>query len=88
MKPKRVSKGIVLVKVHDPVNMTSDGIYIEEEWKTLPMTGEVIMVGEDVTFCKPGEKVFFERYSSVQTPFDEMIRACKESHILAVYETV
>jgi len=78
---------IVLIKVDPAVEKDESGIYIQEEWKTQPPTGTVTAVGEQVMSCKIGDKVFFERYSSIPTPFGNDIRACRDNAILGVYET-
>jgi len=80
------SRNIVLVKVDSPEQQDASGIYIQEEWKTLPPTGVVTGAGPDVSTCKVGDRVFFERFSAVPTPFGEDIRACREDAILAVYD--
>lgn len=84
MKPNSL---IVLIQVDPPKTQDDSGVYIQEEWKTKPPTGTVTAVGADVTFCKVGDHVFFERYSSIDTPFGEDIRASREDQILVVYET-
>jgi chaperonin GroES len=81
MKPTR---DIVLIKADQAKEKTASGIFIVEEWKTLPQTGEVLAVGTDVKAVKVGDRVLFERYASVILENDE--RLCKESHILATYE--
>jgi len=80
------NKGIVLVKVDEPREQDDNGLFIQEEWKTQPPTGIVLEVGDGVTFVKPGDKVFFERYSAIQTPFSEDIKACKEESILVKFD--
>ena len=82
MKP---NKNIVLVQVDKPREQNENGVFITEEWKTQPPTGVVIEVGDGVSFVKKGDKVFFERYTAIQTPFGEDIKACKEDAILVKY---
>ena len=79
MKPMR---DIVHIKVEAPKEKTKSGLYMVEEWKTLPPTGTVLATGSDVTEVSVGDKVIFERYASVILENDE--RFCKESHILAI----
>ena len=74
----------VLVKVDDIKTQDDDGIYSQEEWQTNEPTGIVEAVADDVTFCKIGDKVFFERYSSIPTPFGKNIRMCRLEAILAI----
>ena len=82
---RKPNKNIVLVEVDKPKEQDDNGIFIQEEGKTQPPTGVVLEVGDGVTFVKPGDKVFFERYTAIQTPFAENIKACKEESILVVY---
>jgi chaperonin GroES len=79
MQPTR---DIVLIRVEKPKEKTESGLYIKEDWKTLPPVGVVLAVGPLVTDVKRGDKVLFERYASVILENDE--RLCQESHILAV----
>ena len=81
----KLNSHLVLVKVDTPIEQDADGIFIQEEWQSLPPTGEVLSVADDVTFCKKGDRVFFERYSSVHTP-EENVRVCREDSILGIYE--
>lgn len=76
----------VLVKVDEPKQQDESGIYIQEEWQSHPPTGIVEAVANDVTFCKEGDRVFFERYTAIATPFDKNQRLCREDAILAVYD--
>ena len=82
---RKPNRDIVLIEVDDPKEKDENGLYIAEEWKTQAPTGVVLDVGSGVTFVKPGDKVFFERYTAIQTPFAENIKACKEDAILVVY---
>lgn len=78
------TKDIVLVKVDEVKQQTSSGLYIKENWKTLPPTGVVLDVGPDVTTVKKGDKIIFERYASVILEDNE--RLCKESHIMGIID--
>lgn len=78
MKPKR---DLVLIKVDKPKEKTDSGLFIIEEWKTLPQTGEVIAIGPQVKDVRVGMWVLFERYASVILENNE--RLCQESHVLA-----
>lgn len=80
------SRNIVLIKVDTPVAQDASGIYLQEEWKTLPPTGVVTGAGPEVLSCKVGDRVFFERFSSIPTPFGEDVRACRDDCVLAVYD--
>ena len=79
----KLNSKLVLIKPDKPVEQ-QDGIYIAEEWKDLPPTGEVLAVADDVTFCDVGDRVFFERYSAIETPEDD--RIVREDMILQVYD--
>lgn len=79
MQPTR---DIVLVRADDVKEKTDSGIYIKQDWKTLPPTGTVSAVGPDVKTVKPGDRVVFERYASVI--LEDGFRLCKESHILGI----
>lgn len=79
----KLNSKLVLIKPDQPVE-EQDGIYVAEEWKDLPPTGEVLAVAEDVTFCDVGDKVFFERYSAIETPEDD--RIVREDQVLGVYD--
>lgn len=81
MQPTR---DIVLIKVDPPKERTASGIYLKEEWKTLPPTGTVMAVGPKVKTVKRGHRVIFERYAALILANDE--RLCKEDHILAIIE--
>ena len=81
----KLNSHLVLVRVDEAIQQDESGIYVQEEWQSLPPTGEVLAVAEDVTFCKVGDRVFFERYSSVHTP-EENVRVCREDSILGIYE--
>jgi chaperonin GroES len=77
MKPLR---DLVLVKAAEAKKTTDSGFYLSENWKTLPLDGEVLAVGPLVKNVKVGDKIGFARYGTVILPDNE--RLCKESHIL------
>lgn len=79
MKPKR---DLVLIRADKPQEKTASGLFIVEEWKSLPQTGEVVAIGPLVKDVSVGERVLFERYASVILENDE--RLCKEDNVLAV----
>lgn len=81
MKPL---KDRVIIFAEKPKEQTASGLYVVEEWKTLPPVGVVEAIGPDVIEVKVGDKVLFERYASVILKDDR--RMCKESHVLAVLE--
>jgi hypothetical protein len=81
----KLNSNLIRVRVDEAITMAGD-VYVQEEWQTLPPTGEVTDVAPDVTFCKPGDRVFFERYTSISDPFEENVRYCREDAILGIYE--
>jgi co-chaperonin GroES (HSP10) len=80
------NNSIVLIKTDGVKTQDDDGILISEQWQDLRPTGTVVAIGDDVAVCKVGDKVFFERYTSIPTPFGEDVRACRDDAILAIYE--
>jgi len=77
MKPLR---DLVLVRADKAEDQTSSGFFLAENWKSLPLTGEVLAVGPLVTELHVGDKIGFARYGTIQLSEDN--RLCKESHIL------
>lgn len=75
---------LVLIKVDEAQEKDDNGIFTQEEWVTNSPTGVVERVADDVTFCKVGDKVFFERYTSVPTPYGKEFRLCREDAIFEV----
>lgn len=83
MKPL---KDIVLVQVDPAEERSKSGLWLTEEWKTLPPFGTVLAVGPKVTTIKKGDRIVFERYASVKIEDEDKrkdLRLCKESHIMA-----
>lgn len=79
------NKGIVFIKT-DGIKTEDNGILISEQWEDRLPTGTVVSIGKDVTFCDIGDRVFFERYTSIDTPFGDDIRACREDAIISKFE--
>lgn len=79
MKP---SRNLVLIKIDPPKDKTASGLYIQEDWKSLPPFGTIVDIGPDVTTVKPGERVIFERYASIVLNKEE--RLCREDHLLGI----
>lgn len=77
---------VVFIKTDGVTTETADGLLISEEWEDRKPTGTVVAIGDDVGSCKVGDKVFFERYTSIDTPFGDDIRACRQDAIIAVFE--
>ena len=74
----------VLVRVQSPKTQDEDGIYIQEEWQDNEPLGTVEAIGDGVTFCKVGDKVWFERYTALINPSDKELRLCREESVLAI----
>jgi len=80
----KLAPHLILIKVDSPATQDESGIFIQEEWVSNLPTGIVERVSDDVTFCKPGDKVFFERYTSIPTPYGKEFRLCREDAIFEV----
>lgn len=79
----KILRDLVLIKADiQPDKMGS--IYIVEEWKSLPPTGEVLAVGPLVKSVKVGDKVLFERYASIILEDDK--RISKEDNIFGIID--
>lgn len=77
------ARNIVVIEADKPAKQTASGIYIVEDWATLPPIGTVLAIGPDVTDRDlVGKRVVFERYGAVR--FKDDIKLCLESHLLAV----
>jgi len=74
-------RDLVLIKPDETVKQTASGILLNEEWKSHPMTGEVVAIGDTVTRVKVGDRIVFERYAT--RTVDEY-RLCKEGCIFAL----
>jgi len=88
-------RDIVLIEVDKPKKKTASGIFIVEDWKTLPPMGIVKSIGPDVKDRElVGKHVIFERYTSVTVGFDNTkspeeqpeLRFCREVNLLAELE--
>jgi co-chaperonin GroES (HSP10) len=73
----------VLINVEEPVTKKG-AIEVIEEWKSLPPVGIVEVVGPNVTSVKEGDRVQFERYSSII--LEGNYRMAKESSIYGVID--
>lgn len=82
----KLNENLVLIRVDAIKQQDNDGIYQQEEWRSKEPKGVVEAVADDVNFCKVGDKVFFERYSSISVPEDKDLRLCREDSILGVYD--
>lgn len=80
----QLNSHLVLIKVDQPKEKEESGLFISEEWITNQPTGTVERVADDVTFCKVGDRVFFERYTSIPTPYGKEFRLCREDAIFEV----
>lgn len=82
-------RDIVLIKADAPPEQTKTGIFLTEDWKTLPPIGTVMAIGPDVKDKSLlGKRVVFERYSSIVLPKIDGVdyRFCKEVSLLAEVE--
>lgn len=78
----RPTRDLLLIQVDKPRTKTESGLYLQEEWKTLPQTGVVLSTGPFVRDIAAGDRVLFERYAAIILEGDE--RLCKESHVLGI----
>lgn len=76
IKPTR---DLVVIKIDAPKEKTASGLYIIEDWKTLPPTGVVESQGPEVKENWVGKHVIFERYSSIT--IDKELRFVREANI-------
>lgn len=74
------TRDVILIKADTPRQQTDSGILLDEQWKTLPLTGEVLATGPDVTSVQVGDRVGFNRYASIVLEDDE--RLIKERHLV------
>lgn len=74
----------LLIRVEKPKQQTESGLYISEDWKTLPPKGEVLAVGPEVGGVKKGQRVVFDRFGSVILDDDQ--RLCIEDQIFGVLD--
>lgn len=74
----------VIIEVEPPQEQTKSGLYIKQEWKSVPPEGIVKAIGPDVKNVKPGDKVLFERYASVI--LENNLRVCLDTHIHAIID--
>ncbi len=75
-------RDIVLIQADEARTQTDSGLYVQEDWKSLPQQGKVLEVGPLVKTLKKGDKVLFNRYASIIIEKDK--RFCKESQISAI----
>lgn len=79
--PKR---DIILIRADKPENQTKSGLLLNESWKTIPLIGEVVKVGPEVTKVNVGDRVLFERYASIILEDD--MRLCLERHVFGAID--
>lgn len=79
LKPFR---DICLIKADAPKEKTDSGLLLQENWKTLPLSGEVLAIGPEVRSVKPGDRVSFMQYSSVMLENNE--RFVPVNHIYGI----
>jgi co-chaperonin GroES (HSP10) len=79
---RKVLGDLIIIKVDDYQRMKG-GLYQAEQWKTTPATGEVLAIGPDVNHIKVGDRVFFKRFSIIDSHI-EGEKFCQEKHIMEV----
>ena len=80
----KLNSKLVLVRCQPPKEQDESGIFIQEEWQSQQPIGVVEATAEDVEFCIKGDKVWFERYTSIPHPEDKELRMCREDAVLAI----
>lgn len=78
----RVLGDRVLIEADKAPEKSASGIYMVEDWKSVPPWGVVLEVGPKVVEVKKGDRVLFERYASII--LDGQQRLCLEKHIYAI----
>ena len=86
----------VLLKPHEAEEKTASGIYLPEQAKEKPMTGEVLAVGPGklkddgnraALSVKKGDTVLFGKYAGTEVELDdESYMILRESELLGVVE--
>lgn len=82
----KLNSKLVLIRVEEAPEQDASGVYVQDEWVANRPIGTVEEVADDVSFCKVGDRVWFERYTALQDPNDENTRICREDAVLAVYD--
>lgn len=75
------TQDFVVIEPDEPKNKTASGLYVQEDWKSLPLTGTIKAVGPEVENVVAGDRVVFMRFASII--MSKKLRMCKEAHILA-----
>lgn len=80
----KLASSLVLVRCEPPKEQDESGVYIQDEWVSQQPIGIVEAIADNVVICKVGDKVWFERYTSIPHPENKDLRACREDAIIAV----
>jgi co-chaperonin GroES (HSP10) len=59
-----LTRDLVLIQADEAQKQTDSGLLLNEDWKSLPLTGVVKDIGPQVVAVKSGDKVLFERYGA------------------------
>ena len=75
--------------IEEEIIKTSGGLYVppsaRKEGEMQTNIGWVVAVGEGVDFCKPGDRIFYGRYSGAWV-LDQKYRVMNEKDILGRYK--
>lgn len=82
----KLNSKIVCIEVEPDRVKDDSGVYLQDEWIQGRPVGTVVEVASDVTFCKTGDIVMFERYTSLKDPMNEDLRYCREDAVMVVYD--
>lgn len=74
----------LLVQVDKAEERTKSGLFVTEEWKTLPPFATVKAIGPYVTQVRVGDRIVFNRYAAVALEYQD--RLILERDILATIE--
>lgn len=77
------TRDLILIKADEAPSKLGN-FHVVENWKTLPLTGEVLAIGPDVFHVKTGDRVSFMRYATVILEDNE--RLCNERHVYATID--
>lgn len=63
----------ILIIAEKPEEKSKSGLYIKEDWKTVPPLGTVELVGPDVKTVKAGDRVLYNRYAAEKLEYDRQL---------------
>lgn len=82
----KLNSKLVAVRADNAIEQDENGIYIQEEWRSLPPTAVVLEVAPDVTFVQVGDRIEFTRYTAIEANYESGVLFVSEDAILAVLD--